>query len=379
MVDVNSKRCTHENCRKQPTYGWKGTKTALFCSRHNKEGMIDLKQVARKKRRELKKTQHNDKKVKEMEHTTMGIIVGKKPDPKAKAPGDSSSVLTGGGSSAATVVLQREVITAGVRKRSMEGERISTHKPPKEPRIDSDNVSRNGGEAVDSACREKLSDSSPPLSPTEILNTDGGLGEAACTWKPIGGEHVEEGTGGEYQDQNQNQDQNEETSVDVEDEEEINVGEEDEGRPAIDHQDKPPPSPSENSIFTDSDVDPVRAGKVRGRVANGGRDQHQGQDQDKDRQCPAGNGRKHAAISIGARASELSNMTSSAGVTAGDKQSNWLDGVVRTSSDTMVGGGGGSTSTMVVAAEQESRCLGGARNNKNNGQPKTCAFLWRLK
>ena len=43
MVDVKSKTCIHEGCRKQPTFNTEGEANALYCATHKKEGMVDVK------------------------------------------------------------------------------------------------------------------------------------------------------------------------------------------------------------------------------------------------------------------------------------------------------------------------------------------------
>ena len=42
MVNV-SKRCGHPSCNKRPSYGMGGSKTAEVCSKHKKEGMVDIR------------------------------------------------------------------------------------------------------------------------------------------------------------------------------------------------------------------------------------------------------------------------------------------------------------------------------------------------
>jgi plastocyanin len=43
MVDVISKTCIHEGCKKQPTFNVEGETKALFCSIHKKEGMVNVR------------------------------------------------------------------------------------------------------------------------------------------------------------------------------------------------------------------------------------------------------------------------------------------------------------------------------------------------
>ena len=43
MVDVKSKTCIHEGCRKRPTFNTEGEANALYCATHKKEGMVDVK------------------------------------------------------------------------------------------------------------------------------------------------------------------------------------------------------------------------------------------------------------------------------------------------------------------------------------------------
>ncbi|CAM9185563.1 unnamed protein product [Sphacelaria rigidula] len=43
MVDVKSKRCSQEGCRTYPAYGWKGSTKAEYCARHADKGMINVK------------------------------------------------------------------------------------------------------------------------------------------------------------------------------------------------------------------------------------------------------------------------------------------------------------------------------------------------
>ena len=35
--------CEEPGCRKQPTFGWLGTRAMLRCTRHRLDGMVDLK------------------------------------------------------------------------------------------------------------------------------------------------------------------------------------------------------------------------------------------------------------------------------------------------------------------------------------------------
>jgi hypothetical protein len=43
MVNVKSKTCIQESCKKQPQFNVKGETTALYCSRHKLEGMLNVK------------------------------------------------------------------------------------------------------------------------------------------------------------------------------------------------------------------------------------------------------------------------------------------------------------------------------------------------
>jgi len=43
MVDVKKKKCIHEGCKIQPTFNYEGETTALYCSRHKVEGMRNVK------------------------------------------------------------------------------------------------------------------------------------------------------------------------------------------------------------------------------------------------------------------------------------------------------------------------------------------------
>jgi hypothetical protein len=42
MVNVKDKTCLSEGCKIRPTYNVEGEKTALYCSTHKKEGMVDV-------------------------------------------------------------------------------------------------------------------------------------------------------------------------------------------------------------------------------------------------------------------------------------------------------------------------------------------------
>lgn len=42
MVDVRSKRCSHEGCATWPSYGADGSKKAEYCARHSLPGMVDV-------------------------------------------------------------------------------------------------------------------------------------------------------------------------------------------------------------------------------------------------------------------------------------------------------------------------------------------------
>jgi len=43
MVDVKHKTCIHEGCRKRPTFNTEGEANALYCATHKKEGMVNVK------------------------------------------------------------------------------------------------------------------------------------------------------------------------------------------------------------------------------------------------------------------------------------------------------------------------------------------------
>jgi len=43
MVNVISKSCTHEGCKKQPNFNDEGQTKALFCSVHKEDGMVNVK------------------------------------------------------------------------------------------------------------------------------------------------------------------------------------------------------------------------------------------------------------------------------------------------------------------------------------------------
>ncbi len=42
MVDVRSKRCSHPNCSKRPSYGMAGSKKADMCAEHALDGMVNV-------------------------------------------------------------------------------------------------------------------------------------------------------------------------------------------------------------------------------------------------------------------------------------------------------------------------------------------------
>lgn len=42
MVDVRSKRCSHEGCNTWPSYGAEGSKKAEYCARHALPGQVDV-------------------------------------------------------------------------------------------------------------------------------------------------------------------------------------------------------------------------------------------------------------------------------------------------------------------------------------------------
>jgi len=43
MIDVKSKTCQHEECKKQPLFNFKGVANGLYCTQHKEDGMIDVK------------------------------------------------------------------------------------------------------------------------------------------------------------------------------------------------------------------------------------------------------------------------------------------------------------------------------------------------
>ena len=43
MVDVKSKKCAHDGCNIRPNFNKPGSKTGLYCSKHKKDGMVDVK------------------------------------------------------------------------------------------------------------------------------------------------------------------------------------------------------------------------------------------------------------------------------------------------------------------------------------------------
>ena len=42
MVDVRSKRCSHDSCTTQPSYNVAGSKTAIYCKQHAENGMVKI-------------------------------------------------------------------------------------------------------------------------------------------------------------------------------------------------------------------------------------------------------------------------------------------------------------------------------------------------
>ena len=45
MIDIKSKRCVENGCYKQPTYNFENEKKALYCVKHKKDNMIDVKNI----------------------------------------------------------------------------------------------------------------------------------------------------------------------------------------------------------------------------------------------------------------------------------------------------------------------------------------------
>ena len=43
MVNLKSKKCFEQGCKVIPSYNYKNEKEALFCSKHKKEEMVNLK------------------------------------------------------------------------------------------------------------------------------------------------------------------------------------------------------------------------------------------------------------------------------------------------------------------------------------------------
>jgi hypothetical protein len=43
MIDINNKKCLENNCNITPSYNYEGKKQVLYCSKHKKEGMINVK------------------------------------------------------------------------------------------------------------------------------------------------------------------------------------------------------------------------------------------------------------------------------------------------------------------------------------------------
>lgn len=41
MIDVRSRRCAAPDCKRQPSYGYEGSR-ACFCAAHKEEGMVDV-------------------------------------------------------------------------------------------------------------------------------------------------------------------------------------------------------------------------------------------------------------------------------------------------------------------------------------------------
>ncbi|CAM9615336.1 unnamed protein product [Laminaria digitata] len=42
MVNVVKRRCAHDSCTKQPTFGLEGSRTATYCRQHAEEGMVPV-------------------------------------------------------------------------------------------------------------------------------------------------------------------------------------------------------------------------------------------------------------------------------------------------------------------------------------------------
>ena len=42
MVDIIHKKCQHEGCTTRPTFNKPGEKIAIFCSKHKKDGMVNV-------------------------------------------------------------------------------------------------------------------------------------------------------------------------------------------------------------------------------------------------------------------------------------------------------------------------------------------------
>ncbi|CAN0441025.1 unnamed protein product, partial [Scytosiphon promiscuus] len=43
MVDVCSRQCSYESCRKRPTFNIAGSMTASYCKQHAGDGMVDVR------------------------------------------------------------------------------------------------------------------------------------------------------------------------------------------------------------------------------------------------------------------------------------------------------------------------------------------------
>jgi hypothetical protein len=43
MIDIKNKTCKEDGCKTHPIYNFEGQKEALYCSKHKKDGMINVK------------------------------------------------------------------------------------------------------------------------------------------------------------------------------------------------------------------------------------------------------------------------------------------------------------------------------------------------
>ncbi|CAM9793480.1 unnamed protein product, partial [Laminaria digitata] len=43
MVNVRTKRCSYDSCRKIPSFGVDGSKTAVYCKQHSVDGMVSVR------------------------------------------------------------------------------------------------------------------------------------------------------------------------------------------------------------------------------------------------------------------------------------------------------------------------------------------------